>query len=147
MFKPNRDNIDEAGWSWMSRMCKFCPISLRTGLLTELVLSPKDPALSRARATMTLLFSPAQWTTIWLWESFRLACRMRKQLELKLHFREKARRHRISLQTHAKFTFSKGRPAHCRAIRKNKHQTQMQQMKGLEDAWWGSTAKPIITSS
>lgn len=30
--------------------------------------------LSRASATMTLLFSPAQWTTIWLWESFRFAC-------------------------------------------------------------------------
>lgn len=45
------------------------------GVLTELVLGPVAPALSRAKATMTLLFSPAQWTTIWLWESFRLACR------------------------------------------------------------------------
>lgn len=44
------------------------------GGLTELDLGPVEPVLSRASATMTLLFSPAQWTTIWLWESFRLAC-------------------------------------------------------------------------
>lgn len=37
-----------------------------SGVLTELVLDPVVPALSRAKATMTLLFSPAQWTTIWL---------------------------------------------------------------------------------
>jgi len=42
------------------------------GRLTELVLGPMAPALSRAKATMTLLLLPAQWTTIWLWESFRL---------------------------------------------------------------------------
>lgn len=51
------------------------------GVLTELVLGPVAPALSRAKATMTLLFSPAQWTTIWLWESFRLACRKKNRLD------------------------------------------------------------------
>lgn len=43
-------------------------------ILTELVLGSVAPTLSLANATITSLFSPAQWTTIWLWESFRLAC-------------------------------------------------------------------------
>ena len=43
-----------------------------TPILTSLLLGLANARLSRAKATMTLLFSPAQCTTIWLWESFRL---------------------------------------------------------------------------
>lgn len=71
-----------------------CPPTGRSGcaassgvLLTELVFGPDDPALSRANATMTLLFSPAQWTTIWLWESFRLAWGTTQELEPKAALR------------------------------------------------------------
>ena len=75
--------------------CAVCVLVLEQCLwsvLTELVLGPVDPALSRARATITLLFSPAQWTTIWLWESFRLACKIHthtpvKQLQNNRHSR------------------------------------------------------------
>lgn len=74
-------------WFWLSYISYAWTC---WGVLTELVLGPVAPALSRAKATMTLLFSPAQWTTIWLWESFRLACRT-KQVELKMHLREKGK--------------------------------------------------------
>ena len=59
-------------WFWSGSGCGS-GLVLGPAVLTELVLGPVAAALSRARATITLLFSPAQWTTIWLWESFRLA--------------------------------------------------------------------------
>lgn len=42
----------------------FEMIWYKNGILTELVLGSVAPTLSLANATMTLLFSPAQWTTI-----------------------------------------------------------------------------------